>query len=66
MLTGQLALPWKNYPDDKPRLAFVERLLAELRSQPGVTSVGLTTGLPMTGNVNNNATRHRGHRTHAG
>jgi predicted permease len=60
VLTGQLALPWKNYPDGKPRLAFVERLLTELRGQPGVTSVGITTGLPLSGSADNNATAVEG------
>ena len=55
VLTARIALPWKNYPDEKPRLAFVERLLAELGAQPGVLAVGLNTNLPMTGNTNNNA-----------
>ncbi len=61
VLTGNLALPWKGYPKDEPRLAFVERLMAELRTQPGVLSAGLTTGLPMGGNINNNATAVEGH-----
>ena len=60
VLTGQIALPWKNYPETKPRLAFIERLLADLRNQPGVSSVGLTSGLPMGGNVDNNATSVEG------
>ena len=37
VLTGQIDLPWKNYPNENKRLAFVERLLAELRVLPGVT-----------------------------
>jgi predicted permease len=61
VLTGNLSLPWKGYPEDGPRLAFVDRLVAELRTQPGVLSVGITTGLPMGGNVNNNATAVEGH-----
>lgn len=60
VLTGQIALPWKNYPEMKPRLAFVERLLTELRAQPGVSAVGLSTNLPMTGDTNNNATAIEG------
>jgi len=55
VLTGQLGLPWKHYPEDGPRLSFVRRLVADLRAQPGVTAVGLTTGLPMSGNISNNA-----------
>ncbi|MBI2510856.1 MAG: ABC transporter permease [Opitutae bacterium] len=55
VLTGQISLPWKNYPETKPKLAFVERLLADLRAQRGVVAVGLNTNLPMTGNTNDNA-----------
>ena len=60
VLTGSVSLPWKGYPEDKERLAFVQRLIAELRNQPGVASVGLTSGLPMTGTINNNATTVEG------
>ena len=55
VLTGSISLPWKSYPKDEPRLAFLERLNTALRTQPGVTSVGFTSGLPFTGNANNNA-----------
>ena len=37
VLTGSISLPWKTYPDAKPRLAFIERLAAALRSVPGVS-----------------------------
>ncbi|MFZ5493937.1 MAG: ABC transporter permease [Verrucomicrobiota bacterium] len=60
VLTGNIALPWKGYPEDAPRLAFMERLLAELRVQPGVLAAGLITGLPMGGNYSNNATSIEG------
>ncbi len=56
VLTGQVDLPWKNYPDDKKRLAFIERLLGELRILPGVTSVGICSGLPFSGSNSSNAT----------
>jgi predicted permease len=56
VLTGQISLPWKNYPDDDKRLAFVERLVGELRILPGVTSVGICSGMPFSGNNSNNAT----------
>lgn len=55
VLTGQLSLPDKKYPDIETRLAFIERLLSELRTQPGVTNVGITSNLPMTGRANNMA-----------
>lgn len=60
VLTGKIALPWKGYPENAPRLAFMERLLTELRAQPGVTAVGLVSSLPMGGNYNNSATSIEG------
>ncbi len=60
VLTGQIDLPWKNYKDTEPRLAFIDRLLVELRALPGVTSAGLTTGLPFSGGTDNNATAIEG------
>jgi predicted permease len=55
VLTGRISLPWKNYPDEKPRLAFLTRLLGELRALPGVTSAGFTSSLPFSGGGDNNA-----------
>jgi predicted permease len=60
VLTGNISLPWKGYPEDAPRVAFMERLLAELRTQPGVTAVGLASSLPMGGRYNNSATTIEG------
>lgn len=55
VLSGRIALPWKNYPKNETRLAFVERLLPALGAQPGVTRIGLTTALPFSGRNDNNA-----------
>ena len=55
VLTGSITLPWKGYPEDAPRLAFLERLNTALLAQPGVAAVGFTSGLPFSGSVNNNA-----------
>lgn len=60
VLTGNIALPWKGYPEDPPRLAFMERLLGELRGQPGVVAVGLASAIPMGGSYNNSATSIEG------
>ncbi len=60
VLTGNISLPWKRYPETEPRQAFYERLLTELRSQPGVTYVGFSNGLPFGGNISNNATSVEG------
>jgi predicted permease len=61
VLTGQLVLPWNNFREPVNRLAFIERLLGELRAQPGVTWVGINTAMPMSGNGDNNATTVEGH-----
>ncbi len=55
VLTGSISLPWKTYPEVPQRLAFLERLDAALRVQPGVTAAGLTSGLPFSGAQGNNA-----------
>ena len=55
VVTGNLALPWKNYRDDASRLAFVERLLRALRALPGVTRAAITTGLPFGNGTNDSA-----------
>jgi len=61
VLTGRIALPWANYKDDKPRLAFVESLLAQLQPMPGLTAVGISTDPPFSGSNNNNAIWIEGH-----
>ncbi len=55
ILTGRIALPWKNYKDDKARCAFIARLLPAIRSLPGVTHVAIDTNLPFTDNSNDSA-----------
>jgi len=55
ILTGRIALPWKNYKDDAARHAFIERLLPAIRALPGVTHVAIDTNLPFAGNNNDSA-----------
>lgn len=52
VLTGHIELPWKTYHDDSIRLAFVERLQAELNALPGVTAAAIHTGMPFAGEAN--------------
>lgn len=61
LLTGQIVLPWNNYRDTPPRLTFIERLLTELRAQPGVKSAGVCTLMPMSQNGDQNATTVEGY-----
>ncbi len=61
VLTGRLALPWKNYKDDAARNAFIERLLPAIRALPGVTHVAIDTNLPFAGSTNDSAITVEGH-----
>jgi len=49
ILTGRIALPWKNFPDKPSRLAFADRLVEESRQLPGVSAAGLVTDVPVDG-----------------
>ncbi len=55
VLTGRIALPWKNYKDDAARRAFIERLLPAVRGLPGVTHAAIDTNLPFADNNNDSA-----------
>jgi predicted permease len=54
VLSGQLALPGSRYRNTSSRLDFHERLLGELRTQPGVTFAAISTSAPFTPRGNNN------------
>ena len=66
VLTGAIALPWSHYKEDKQRLAFVERLAADLQALPGVKSIGISTGAPFSGGNNDNATWIEGRKLEPG
>ncbi len=51
VLTAQVGLPAVRYPDAGARRAFWVRLIDKARSLPGVTAAGLTTNIPLSGNV---------------
>ena len=55
-----LSLPGLKYPKDHQVGAFADRLLAELRAQPGVTDAALGFGRPLTDEVSNTAFEVRG------
>ena len=46
VVTGSIALPSSAYPDDPARLAFLQRVLDEVRGLPGVSAAGATTNIP--------------------
>jgi putative ABC transport system permease protein len=49
VLTARLSLPASAYPNGEARTQFVEGLLGELRTEPGIRNVGFTTQVPFTG-----------------
>jgi predicted permease len=51
VLTANIALPATRYPDAAARRAFWQRLVEKTRALPGVTTVGLTSNVPFSGNV---------------
>ncbi len=61
ILTGQISLPRKTYPDGPAHLAFTERLTNEIGRQPGVSAAGVVTNLPFSGNSGKSAATVKGH-----
>ena len=56
MLTAYVALPGARYPDSTRQVAFFESAIERLSALPGVTSVAVTTSLPIEGGVNGGIT----------
>jgi len=50
LLTFNVALPQKKYPDPQQKINFFEQLAEKIRSLPGVETVGLSSGLPLGNN----------------
>src|SRR6185295_3929444 len=48
VMTGDLMLPWQNYQSDGSRVAFVLRLLDQLRAVPGTSHAAVSSALPFT------------------
>jgi predicted permease len=51
VLTAQIALPPARYAEAPARAAFWARLIDKVRALPGVTSAGLVSSVPFSGNV---------------
>ena len=49
VLSFRVALPSTTYAADPNRIAFFDRLLSDLRRQPGVTAAGIVQAMPMRG-----------------
>ncbi|MEP7346713.1 MAG: ABC transporter permease, partial [Gemmatimonadaceae bacterium] len=61
VLTGQISLPRTGYGSVPAIVAFTDRLIDGVRHQPGVTSVGVITNIPLSGRSNKSGITVRGH-----
>ena len=61
VLTGQISLPSKNYPDGAARVAFVEKLMDQAGHQPGVLSAGVVNNVPLSGRSGKSAATVKGY-----
>ncbi len=55
VLSGRIAFPWIGYTNQPVRLAFVDRLLAEVGALPGVSHVAANTLMPFSADSSENA-----------
>jgi predicted permease len=60
VLTGQILLPWADYPE-AGRLKFMQSLTDKLDHLPGVLSAGVVTNVPFSGNIGKSAATIAGH-----
>lgn len=63
VMTGEIGLPWKSYKEDPSKIAFVQRLVTEMRALPGVTRAAVISGLPFNGDSNDSAVAIEGYAT---
>lgn len=61
VLSGQITLPGKSYPDRAALLAVTEEIEAGLGRQPGVLAVGVATNVPLSGISNKSAATVEGY-----
>jgi predicted permease len=61
ILTGQILLPWADYPDGTSRMKFVENLMDKIGRLPGVLSAGVVNNVPFSGNSGKSAATVKGH-----
>jgi len=61
VLTGQILLPWADYPDGTARLTFVESLIDKIGHLPGVLSAGVVNNVPFSGKSGKSAATVMGH-----
>ena len=65
VLTGQILLPWADYPE-AGRVKFVESLMDKVDQLPGVLAAGVVNNVPFSGNIGKSAATVMGHVRRAG
>jgi predicted permease len=60
VLTSRVSVPWSKYESWSARLAFNQRLLADLARRPGVVSAGIVNNVPLSGNIGKSAAAIKG------
>lgn len=66
ILTGYISLPGSRYEDAAARRQFIDQLLSEVRTLPGVTEAAIITGLPFTGNNSSSVIMPEGYQPQPG
>src|SRR3984957_18968370 len=61
VLTGQISLSGKSYPDAAARLAFIENLMDKTAHLPGMLFRGVVNNVPFSGNSGKSAATVEGH-----
>jgi predicted permease len=61
ILTGQISLPRKSYPNTASALAFTEALRQQIENQPGVVATGVVNNVPFSGYSGKSAATVKGH-----
>ncbi|HVD94456.1 MAG TPA: ADOP family duplicated permease, partial [Vicinamibacterales bacterium] len=61
VLTGQISVPVRRYPDTATRRTFVDRFFRELHAQPGVRATALATNVPLSGRTIKSAVTVKGY-----
>ena len=61
ILTGQIMLPYADYPDGPSRLAFINKLLDNVGHLPGVLSAGAVNNVPFSGHNGKSSATVAGH-----
>jgi predicted permease len=60
LITGQISLPYKKYPDVASSQRLIDRLLNMLQAEPGITSAAVADLMPFGGNDDNGVTAVEG------